>query len=64
MGRKGKIVFGIITIIAVCISSVIGLTHLPNDIPYEIVLRFFCMFAPCMTILCVINLLKKINKQA
>lgn len=24
MGRKGKIVFGIITIIAVCISSVIG----------------------------------------
>ncbi len=51
MGRKGKIVFGITTIIAVCISSVIGLTHLPNDIPYEIVLRFFCMFAPCMTIL-------------
>lgn len=59
MGRKGKIVFGIITIIVVCISSVIGLTHLPNDIPYEMVLRFFCMFAPCMTILCVINLLKK-----
>lgn len=36
MGRKGKIVFGIITIIAVCISSVIGLTFLPNDIKYEI----------------------------
>lgn len=64
MGRKGKIVFGIITIIAVCISSIIGLIFLPNDTKYEIVLRFFCMFAPCMTILCVINLLKKINEQA
>ena len=59
MGRKGKIVFGIITIIAVCISSVIGLTFLPNDIKYEIVFRFFWMFAPCRMILCFINLLKE-----
>lgn len=59
MGRKGKIVFGMLTIIAVCISSVIGLAFIPNDMRYEIVFRFFCMFAPCMTILCVIDLLKK-----
>ena len=30
-----------------------------EDIKYEIVFRFFCIFAPCMTILCVINLLKE-----
>lgn len=59
MSRKGKIVFGIITIILVCISSVIGLAFIPEDIKYEIVFRFFCIFAPCMTILCVINLLKE-----
>ncbi len=59
MSKKGKIFFGIITIILVFATSLIGLGFLPAETGYEFVLRFILMVTPCMTVVCVINLLRR-----
>lgn len=62
MKRKTKIIIGIVDIILVFISTVIGLWLLNNEIysfMFRFLLGFFCMFATTFTILTVINLLKK-----
>lgn len=62
MSKKGKIIFGIITIILVFATSLIGLGFLPAEMRYELFFRFVLMVTPCMTVVCVINLLKENTK--
>lgn len=59
MSRNGKIAFGIITIILVFVSCGIGMGFIPDGVKYEFIFRFLLIFTPCMTVLCVINLLKE-----
>ena len=62
MGRKGKVAFGITTVILAFISSAIGLWLLSEvnyDFSTRFIMRFFLIFTPVFTILSVINFLKK-----
>lgn len=58
MSKRGKVIFGIVTIVLAFISSWIGLWALPSEIKYGFIMRFFLMVTPCITTLAIINLLR------
>ena len=64
MSRKAKIIYGILAIILVFISSAIGLGLLANG-DYNgrsrFIIQFFLMVTPTIVVLAIINLLRKDN---
>lgn len=64
MSRKAKIIYGMLAIILVFISSAIGLWLLGNgdhNSRSRFIMQFFLIVTPTIVVLAIINLLRKDN---
>lgn len=57
MSKKGKIIFGVITIVFTFLGSIMGVYYGAGG-ERNVISTFFLMCAPTMTMLCVITLLR------